>query len=96
MVRCTSLFENVARVHKVNKAVMQDLKELATIIKDPEVFSKKAHAATTPMVACYTPRIDKFIAQWQMEIQAMHNKMAKKKSIMEMMEMSNLPQYIDD
>ena len=96
MARCTSLFENVARVHEANMAVMQDLKELSTITKDLEVFSKITQVATPPLVACYTPRIDKFIYQRQQEIEAKHEKLAQRKTIREMMELSNLPQYIKE
>ena len=63
MERCTSLYSNVTKAHEVNIVVVTDLKELSTLIKEPEVFSWTAQAATQPLVACYTPRIDKFIAQ---------------------------------
>ena len=72
MARCTLLFENVARVHEANMAVVQDLKELSTIIKDLEIFSKIMQAATPPLVACYMPRMDKFIYQREQEIEAKH------------------------
>ena len=45
------------------------------------------------MVACYTPRIDTFIKQQQVLVGAKQEKLSKSKSIMELMEMSNLPQY---
>ena len=63
MQKCASLFENEERAHQANVSVTQDLKDLAKIVKDPEVFSHIAQAATQPMVACYTPRIDTFIRQ---------------------------------
>ena len=63
MARCASLFKNLAEAHEANKAVAQDLKELSTIIKDPDMFSRIVQAANPPLVACYTPRIDKFITQ---------------------------------
>ena len=63
MQKCASLFENVEKAHQANVSVTQDLKDLAKIVKDPEVFSHMAQAATQPMVACYTPRIDTFIRQ---------------------------------
>ena len=96
MMRCTSLFENMVKVHKANRVVSQDLKELSTLIKDPEVFSKIVQAATQPLVACYTPCIDKFIAQRQTEIKAKHDKLSQHKSMTELMEMSNLPQYMEN
>ena len=40
------------------------------------------------------PQIDKFIEQRQTKIKAKHDKMLQHKSIMEMMEMSNLSQYM--
>ena len=57
------------------------------------MFSKIAQAATQPMVMCYTPRIDTFIKQCQVLVGAKQEKLLKHKSIMELMEMSNLPQY---
>ena len=42
------------------------------------------------------PQIDKLITQGQMEIKAKHDKMSQQKSITEMMEMSNLPQYMEN
>ena len=71
----------------------KDLKDLANMIKEPEVFSRVAQAATQPLVACYTPRIDMFIKQCQVTIDAKQEKLLKCKSIDELMEMSNLPQY---
>ena len=81
MARCTSLFNNVAKANEANNVVAQDLKELSKLIKDPEVFSKIVQAATPPLVACYTPCIDKFIAQRQMEIKAKHDQMSQRKFI---------------
>ena len=63
MQKCASLFENVEKAHQANVSVARDLKDPAKIVKDPEVFSHIAQAATQPMVACYTPRIDTFIRQ---------------------------------
>ena len=40
--------------------------------------------------------MDKFIMLRQTEIKAKHDKMSQRKSIMEMMEMSNLPQYMEE
>ena len=94
--RCTCFFDNVTKAHEANKVVAQDLKELSTLIKDPEVFSEIAQAATSLLVAYYTQRIDKFIAQRQTEIKAKHNKLSQHKSMTELMEMSNLPQYTEN
>ena len=63
------------------------------MVREPKVFSKIAMAATLPLVTCYTPRIDTFIKQHQISIGAKQEKLSKCKSIMELMEMSNLPQY---
>ena len=63
MQKCGSLFENVEKAHQANLSVARDLKDLARIVKDPEVLSCIAQAATQPMVACYTPRMDTFIRQ---------------------------------
>ena len=46
-----------------------------------------------PLVACYMPRIDTFIKQCQVTIDAKQENLSKRKSIYELMEMSNLPQY---
>ena len=86
----------MAKAHKANRVVAQDLNEHSTLIKDQEVFSKIAQAATQPLVACYTPRIDKFIPQRQTEIKAKHDKLSQRKSMTELMEMSNLPQYMEN
>ena len=93
MQKCASLFENVEKAHQSNLNITRDLKDLANIVREPEVFSKIAQAATQPMVACYTPRIDMFIKQCQVLVGAKQEKLSKRKSIMELMEMSNLPQY---
>ena len=77
MQRCMSLFSNVVKAHEVNLAVAMDLKELSTLIKDPKVFSRIAQAAIPPLMACYMPRIDKFIAQRQAEIEAKHDKISQ-------------------
>ena len=61
--KCVSLFENVEKAHQINLNVARDLNDLGKIMKDPEVFSHIAQAATQSMVACYTPRIDTFIRQ---------------------------------
>ena len=50
-------------------------------------------AAMQPLVMCYTPRIDTFIKQWQVTLDTKQEKLSKCKSIDELMEMSNLPQY---
>ena len=63
MQKCASFIDNVERAHQANVSVTRDLKDLVKIVKDPEVFSCIAQAATQPMVACYTPRIDTFIRQ---------------------------------
>ena len=63
MQKCASLFENVEKAHQANLSVARDLKDLGKIVKDPEVFSCIAQAATQLMVVCYTPRIDTFIRQ---------------------------------
>ena len=93
MQKCASLFENVKKAHQANLDVTQDLKDLANMVREPEVFSRIAQAATQPMVACYTPRIDTFIKQCQVLVGAKQEKLSKHKSIVELMEMSNLPQY---
>ena len=53
--KCASLFGNVEKAHQVNLQVAWDLKDLANMIREPEVFSKMAQAATQPLVTCYTP-----------------------------------------
>ena len=68
MEKCASLFSNVVKAHEINLAVTTDLKDLSMLIKEPEVFSRIAQAATQPLVACYTPHIDKFIKQRQVAI----------------------------
>ena len=93
MQKCALLLGNVEKAHQVNLEVAQDLKDLANMIREPEVFSKIAQAATQPLVTCYTPRIDTFIKQWQVKLDAKQEKLSKRKSIDELMEMSNLPQY---
>ena len=93
MQKCASLFENVEKAHQANLSIARDLKDLANIIREPQLFSKIAQAATSPLVACYTLRIDTFIRQRQILIGAKQEKLSKHKSIAELMEMSNLPQY---
>ena len=93
MQKCASLFENVEKAHQVNLAVTKDLKDLANMIKEPEVFSRVAQAAMQLLVACYTPRIDTFIKQCQVTIEVKQDKLSQCKTINELMEMSNLPQY---
>ena len=93
MQKCASLFSNVEKAHQVNLEVAQDLKDLVNMIREPEVFSKITQAATQPLVACYTPRIETFIKQQQVTLYAKKEKLSKRKSIDELMEMSNLPQY---
>ena len=63
MQKCASLFGNIEKAHQVSLEVACDLKDLANMIKEPEIFSKIAQAATQPLVACYMPRIDTFIKQ---------------------------------
>ena len=63
MQKCASLFENVKKAHEVNLVVVNDLKDLAHLVKEPKVFSRIAQAATQMLVPCYTPRIDTFIKQ---------------------------------
>ena len=93
MQTCASLFENVIKAHQANLDVARDLKDLANMVREPKVFSRIAQAATQPIVTCYTPRIDTFIKQHQVLVGAKQEKLSKHKSIMELMEMSNLPQY---
>ena len=93
MQKCVSLFENVKKAHQANLSIAQDLKDLANMVREPEVFSKIAQAATSPLAACYTPRIDTFIRQRQISIGAKQEKLSKRKSIVELMEMNNLLQY---
>ena len=93
MQKCASLFENVKKAHQANLDVARDLKDLANMVREPEVFSRIAQAATQPMVTCYTPRIDTFIKQCQVLVSVKQEKLSKHKSIAELMEMSNLPQY---
>ena len=93
MQNCTSLFDNVGKAHQINLAVARDLKDLSTLIKEPKEFSRIAQAATQPLVACYTPRIDTFIKQQQVAIGAKQDKLSQRRSIQELMEMSNLLQY---
>ena len=93
MQKCALLFGNVEKAHQVNLEVAQDLKDLANMIREPEVFSQIAQAAMQPLVACYTPRIDTFIKKRQVTLDAKQEKLSKCKSIDELMEMSNLPQY---
>ena len=91
MQKCASLFENIEKAHQVNLAVVKDLKDLANLIKGPEVFSRIVQAATQLLVACYTPRIDTFIKQRQVTIDAKQDKLLQRRSIEELIEMSNLP-----
>ena len=93
MQKCASLFENVEKAHHANLNVARDLKDLAKIVKDPEVFSCIAQAATQPMVVCYTPRIDTFIRWREVMAEVKQDKLSKRKSVAELIEMSNLPQY---
>ena len=93
MQKCASLFENVEKAHQANLSVARGLKDLANMVREPEVFSKIAQAVTSPLVTCYTLRIDIFIKQRQISIGAKQEKLSKRKSIAELMEMSNLPQY---
>ena len=65
MQKCASLFENVKKAHHANLAVAEDLKDLANLVKEPEVFAKIVQAATQHLVSCYTPHIDTFIKQQQ-------------------------------
>ena len=48
MQKCASLFENVEKAHQANLSIARDLKDLANMIGEPEVFSKIAQAATSP------------------------------------------------
>ena len=93
MQKCASLFRNVEKAHQVNLEVARDLKDLANMVKEPEIFAKITQAATQSLVACYMPRIDTFIKQRQVTLNAKQEKLLKRKSIDELMEMSNLPQY---
>ena len=62
------MFGNIEKAHQVNLEVAKDLKDLANMIKEPEVFSRVAEVAKQPLVVCYTPRIDMFIKQCQVTI----------------------------
>ena len=93
MQKCASLFGNVEKAHQVNLEVAWDLKDLANMIREPKDFSKITQAATQLLVTCYMPRINTFIKQWQVRLDAKQEKLSKCKSIDELMEMSNLPQY---
>ena len=93
MQKCASLFGNVEKAHQVNLEVARDLKDLANMIREPKVFSKMAQAATQHLVMGYMPRIDTFIKQCQVTLDTKQEKLSKCKSIDELMEMSNLPQY---
>ena len=42
MQECASLFKNVEKAHQVNLEVAKDLKDLANMMKKPEVFAKVA------------------------------------------------------
>ena len=92
MQKCTLLFENIEKAHHANLEVTKDLKDLANLVKEPEVFAEIVQAATQPLVACYTPRIDTFIKQWQVTMDAKQDKLSQRRSIEELMEMTNLPQ----
>ena len=46
MQKCASLFRNVEKAHQVNLDVAQDLKDLANMVKEPEIFAKITQAAT--------------------------------------------------
>ena len=92
MQKYASLFENVKKAHHANLVVAKDLKDLVNLVKEPEVFTKIAQAGTQPLVACYTPHIDTFIKQWQVTMDAKQDKLSQRRSIEELMEMSNLPQ----
>ena len=39
-----SLFENVEKAHEANLSIARDLKDLANMVREPEVFSKIAQA----------------------------------------------------
>ena len=52
MQKCALLFDNIEKAHQVNLTVLNDLKDLANMIKEPEVFSRIAQAATQLLVAC--------------------------------------------
>ena len=93
MQKCASLFGNVEKAHQVNLEVAHDLKDFMNMIREPEIFSKIAQAAMQPLVACYMPRIETFIKKQQVSLEAKHEKLSKLKSIDEVIERSNLPQY---
>ena len=48
--KCMLLFSNVTKAHEINLAVAMDLKELSTLIKEPEVFSRIVQAHTTLLI----------------------------------------------
>ena len=91
MQKCSSLFNNIEKAHQVNLTVSKDLKNLANMIKEPEVFSRIAQAATQLLVACYIPRIETFIKQCQVTIDAKQDKLSQRQTFDELMEMRNLP-----
>ena len=70
--------ENVEKAHQLNLVVTEDLKDLANLIKEPEVFSRIAQAATQLLVACYTPHKDTFIKQQQVTIDAKQDKFSQR------------------
>ena len=51
MQKCASLFDNIAKAHQVSLTVVNDLKDLVNMIKEPEVFSKIAQATMQLLVA---------------------------------------------
>ena len=93
MQKCALLFGNIEKAHQVNLEVARDLKDLTNMIREPKIFSKITQAATQPLVTCYMPRIDTFVKQRQVTLEAKQEKLSKHKSIDKLMEMSNLPQY---
>ena len=40
MQKCALVFHNIEKAHQVNLTVVKDLKDLANMIKEPEVFSR--------------------------------------------------------
>ena len=79
MQKCAVLFDKVEKAHQVNLGVAQELKNLANMVREPEVFSRIAQAATQPLAACYTPRIDTFIKQRELSVATKQEKLSKQK-----------------
>ena len=77
MQKCATLFESVEKAHQANLGVAWELKDLANMVNEPEIFSGIAQLATQPLVACYTPRIDTFIKQRELLVGTKQEKLSK-------------------